>query len=66
MIVQEPDIVSNCLEVLIDLITKYGSSIEAEHAKLRSSLLPLLEDNRVGVKKRTIHCLGDPEIDNQI
>lgn len=49
---------SNCLEVLYDVIVKFGSLLPAEQAQLRDHLLPLLEDGRTGIKKRTIHCFG--------
>ena len=51
---------SNCLEVLNDVVVKLGSLIPTEHNQLRDSLLPLLEDGRTGIRKRTIHCFGKP------
>ena len=58
-IVQEVDVVNASLEILNDLLNKFGGLMAGDHARLRDSLLPLLEDNRAGVKKRAIHCLGE-------
>ena len=57
--VQEVDVANASLEILNDLLNKFGGLMAGDHARLRDSLLPLLEDNRAGVKKRAIHCLGE-------
>ena len=57
--VQEANVVSASLEVLNDLLTRFGGLMTEDHARLIDNLLPLLEGNRSGVKKRATHCLGN-------
>ena len=59
VIVQEVDVVNASLEILNELLNKFGGLMAGDHARLRDTILPLLEDNRAGVKKRAIHCLGE-------
>lgn len=56
---QVADIVNACLEVLDDLVSKYGSAIEAEHVQMEQALLTLIQQNKASHRKRALHCLGN-------
>ena len=56
---QEADTVNACLEVLDDVVSKFGSIIEPEHSRLKLALLKLLKEDKATHRKRTLHCLGD-------
>ena len=53
-----PDITNECLDILNEVITKYGSLMTQQHAQLTGALLPLLDDRRSPMRKRAIGCLG--------
>ena len=54
-----PDVTNECLDILNEVITKYGSLMTQQHAQLTGALLPLLDDRRSPMRKRAIGCLGE-------
>ena len=54
-----PDVTNECLDILNEIITKYGSLMTQQHAQLTGALLPLLDDRRSPMRKRAIGCLGE-------
>ena len=54
------DVVSASLDLLNEVLSKFGGLVASEHARLRNALLPELDESRAGVRKRAIHCLSAP------
>ncbi|KAK9816878.1 hypothetical protein WJX72_006469 [[Myrmecia] bisecta] len=52
------DVVNESLDITNEVINKFGGLIKSDHAKLKDSLLPQLDETRAGLRKRAIHCLG--------
>lgn len=56
-LLQAPDIVTNSLDLLAEITSRYGAALPDQSA-LQAALLPELDRDRAGVRKRTIQCLG--------
>lgn len=54
------DVVSASLDLLNEVVSKFGGLVAGEHARVRDCLLPELDESRAGVRKRAIHCLSAP------
>ena len=52
------DVVSASLDLLCEVVGRFGDLVSAEHARIRDCLLPELDESRAGVRKRAIHCLS--------
>ena len=60
------DVWNACLDILYEIVRKFGVILVSDDQKNNSglaqslvdSLLPLLEESRAGIRKRSIHCLG--------
>lgn len=52
------DIKCECLDILSDVLQKYGNLIAANHKELLSALLAQLNSSQAGVRKKTILCLA--------
>ncbi|KAK9835209.1 hypothetical protein WJX81_005880 [Elliptochloris bilobata] len=52
------DIVSASLDLMNEVVSKFGGLVAAEHARICDCLLPELDESRAGVRKRAIHCLS--------
>ena len=48
---------SECLDVLTEIIAKFGSVVPQQE-ELKTALLPELDANRAGIRKRAIHCVA--------
>ena len=46
------------LDILADLLTRFGSLLVTFHPAILEALLPQLESPRLAVRKRTIQALG--------
>ncbi len=46
------------LDILADLLTRFGSLLVSFHEAIREALLPQLASPRLAVRKRTIQALG--------
>ena len=46
------------LDILADLLTRFGSLLVTFHKAIREALLPQLTSPRLAVRKRTIQALG--------
>lgn len=55
---QESDAVNACLEVLNELVSKFGSQMVLEHENVKKALLSLLQNDKAAHRKRTLQCLG--------
>ncbi|KAL9263206.1 Cullin-associated NEDD8-dissociated protein 1-like protein, partial [Drosera capensis] len=52
------DIKCECLDILSDVLQKYGNLIAANHEELLSALLAQLNSSQASVRKKTILCLA--------
>lgn len=49
---------SECLDILCDVLHRFGILMTADHEKLMNALLVQLNLQRAGLRKRAIQCLG--------
>lgn len=52
------EIKCECLDILCDVLHKYGTLITSDHEVLLGALLPQLSSNQASVRKKTVSCLG--------
>lgn len=52
------EVVGDSLDILADVLTKFGGLVGGEHARVRAALAPLLDDSRAALRKRALHCMG--------
>lgn len=46
------------LDIMGEVLHKFGSLVASQHDKVQSALLPLLANNRIAVRKRTSVAIG--------
>lgn len=46
------------LDILGEVLSKFGGLVSAEHARVRTAVVPLLDDSRSSLRKRALQCLG--------
>lgn len=54
----KPEVETETLEILCELVAKFGSLMAEQHEKLAASLLSQLDSNRAGLRKRAMQCLA--------
>ncbi|KAF5826060.1 armadillo-type protein [Dunaliella salina] len=52
------NVVSDSLDILAEVTQKFGNLLVAEHARIKATLVPLLDDARAPIRKRAMHCLA--------
>ncbi|KAL8208860.1 hypothetical protein R6Q57_008272 [Mikania cordata] len=52
------DIKCECLDILCDILHKFGNLIISDHEVLLGALLPQLSSNQASVRKKTISCIA--------
>ncbi|XP_057469617.1 cullin-associated NEDD8-dissociated protein 1-like isoform X2 [Actinidia eriantha] len=52
------DIKCVCLDILSDVLHKYGNLMASDHGMLLSALLPQLNSNHASVRKKTVSCIA--------
>ncbi|MCO5605038.1 hypothetical protein L7F22_059215 [Adiantum nelumboides] len=52
------DVKGECLDIMCDVLHRFGSLMVAEHENLLNSLLVQLISNQASLRKRAIQCLG--------
>ncbi|PSS19007.1 Cullin-associated NEDD8-dissociated protein [Actinidia chinensis var. chinensis] len=52
------DIKCVCLDILSDVLHKYGNLMASDHGMILSALLPQLSSNHASVRKKTISCIA--------
>lgn len=52
------EIKCECLDILCDVLHKYGNLMVSDHEKLLSALLPLLTANQASIRKKTVSCIA--------
>ncbi|THG21611.1 hypothetical protein TEA_019624 [Camellia sinensis var. sinensis] len=61
------EIKCECLDILCDILHKYGNLMASDHELILGALLPLLSSNQASVRKKTVSCIGkakDMEFEN--
>ncbi|GLT90694.1 hypothetical protein SLE2022_086150 [Rubroshorea leprosula] len=53
-----PEIKCECLDILCDVLHKFGNLMASEHELLLSALLSQLNSNQASVRKRTVSCIA--------
>eukprot|EP00879_Flechtneria_rotunda_P007662 GHRR01008035.1.p1 GENE.GHRR01008035.1~~GHRR01008035.1.p1 ORF type:complete len:648 (+),score=253.35 GHRR01008035.1:1250-3193(+) len=64
------DVINDSLDILSEVLAKFGHLLLDQHAAIVQTLLPYLDDSRHGIRKRALHCIGalapflsDPQLD---
>lgn len=52
------EIKCECLDILCDVLHKFGNLMAADHELLLCALLPQLNSNQASVRKKTVSCIG--------
>lgn len=52
------DIKCECLDILCDILHKFGNLMTSEHEALLGALLPQLSSNQASVRKKTVSCIA--------
>jgi hypothetical protein len=51
-------VVGDSLELMTELLSRFGGLLAADHANISAAVLPHLDDSRALIRKRALHCLG--------
>ncbi|KAK6805651.1 hypothetical protein RDI58_003436 [Solanum bulbocastanum] len=51
------EIKCECLDILCDVLHKYGNLMDTDHESLLTSLLPRLSSNQASFRKKSISCI---------
>ena len=51
--------VGDSLELMTELLARFGGLLSADHANIAAAVLPHLDDSRALIRKRALHCLGE-------
>ncbi|KAI5658172.1 hypothetical protein M9H77_26965 [Catharanthus roseus] len=52
------EIKCECLDILCDVLHKYGNLMASDHEALLGALLPLLTANQASIRKKTVSCIA--------
>lgn len=52
------EIKCECLDILCDVLHKYGNLMASDHELLLNALLPQLNTNQASVRKKAVSCIG--------
>lgn len=52
------DVVMDALDILTDVLSRFGNTVAAEHARLKDVSLSYLADGTAQLRKRAMHCLA--------
>lgn len=52
------EIKCECLDILCDVLHKYGNLMASDHELLLDALLPQLNTNQASVRKKAVSCIG--------
>ena len=52
------EIKCECLDILCDVLHKFGSLMANDHALLLGALLSQLSSSQASVRKKTVSCIG--------
>ena len=60
------EIKCECLDILCDVLHKFGHLMATDHELLLSSLLSQLSSNQASVRKKTVACIGKTIIHQEL
>lgn len=52
------EVLTDSLDILTDVVAKFGHLLPEQHATIVQLLQPYLDDSRQGIRKRALHCIG--------
>lgn len=52
------EIKCECLDILCDILHKFGNLMAADHELLLGALLSQLSSNQASIRKKTVACIG--------
>lgn len=52
------EIKCECLDILCDVLHKYGNLVASDHDQILMALLPQLSSNQASVRKKTVSCIA--------
>lgn len=55
---ESPDVLQDSLDILVEVLGRFGHLVQDQHQLLLSTVLPHLDDHRAGVRKRALQCIG--------
>ena len=53
------EVISECLDILAEVLLKFGRSLKDEHLFLKDILLQYVADSRSVIRKRAVSCIGE-------
>lgn len=56
---ESPDVLQDSLDILVEVLGRFGHLVQDQHQLLLSTVLPHLDDHRAGVRKRALQCIGE-------
>lgn len=62
--VTSTEIKCECLDILCDILHKFGSLMASEHEQLLGALLSQLSSNQASVRKKTVSCIGKINVES--
>jgi hypothetical protein len=55
------EIKCECLDILSDVLNRFGNVIAKDHACMLTALLSQLSSSQASVRKKSVSCIGTPE-----
>ena len=60
MLVQaSQEVISECLDIMAEVLLRFGRSLKDEHLFLKDILLQYVADSRSVIRKRAVSCIGE-------
>jgi len=53
-----PEVKHDCLDIINDLLARFGGTMQKEHEAVQKAVLPHLSNSRANSRKKAIACLG--------
>jgi hypothetical protein len=53
------DVLQDSLDILVEVLGRFGHYVQDQHQALLATLLPHLDDHRQGVRKRALQAVGE-------
>jgi hypothetical protein len=52
-------VLQDSLDILVEVLGRFGHYVSGQHELLLQTLLPHLDDSRAGVRKRALQAVGE-------
>jgi hypothetical protein len=56
---EDQQLVEDCLDLLTDVLGRFGGYLGAQHGEVGSCVMPYLDGGRATLRKRALHALGE-------